>query len=46
MIVEKLRVDTPTDTRHLATAVVDMVRHLPERDDIGAIGVAAAGFIS
>ncbi|HWT32646.1 MAG TPA: ROK family protein [Microbacterium sp.] len=46
VIVEKLRVDTPTDTRHLATAVVDMVRHLAERHDIGAIGVAAAGFIS
>jgi glucokinase len=46
VIVEKLRVDTPSDTRHLATAVVDMVRHLAERHEIGAIGVAAAGFIS
>jgi len=46
VIIEKLRVDTPTDTRQLATAVVDMVRHLADRHDVGAVGVAAAGFIS
>ncbi|WP_137845573.1 ROK family glucokinase [Microbacterium sp. 2FI] len=44
-IVEKLRVDTPEDTRELAQAVIDMVRHLRAAHDVGAVGVAAAGFI-
>ncbi len=44
-IVEKLRVDTPTDTRALAAAVTDMVQHFRAAYDIGSVGVAAAGFI-
>ena len=44
-IVEKLRVDTPDDTRELADAVVDMARHFGAGHDIAAVGVAAAGFI-
>lgn len=44
-IVEKLRVDTPEDTRALADAVVDMTRHFASGYDIDAVGVAAAGFI-
>ena len=44
-IVEKLRVDTPVDTRALADAVVDMARHLRAAHDVSAVGVAAAGFI-
>jgi glucokinase len=44
-IVEKLRIDTPTDTRALADAVIDMTRHLSEAYDVAAVGVAAAGFI-
>ncbi len=44
-IVEKLRVDTPTDTSSLADAVVDMAHHLAARHDVAAVGVAAAGFI-
>lgn len=44
-IVEKLRVDTPTDTSELADAVVDMARHLSAHHEISAVGVAAAGFI-
>lgn len=44
-IVEKLRVDTPTDTSSLAQAVIDMAHHLSARHDIVAVGVAAAGFI-
>jgi glucokinase len=44
-IVEKLRVDTPVDTRALADAVVDMARHFGASHDIAAVGVAAAGFI-
>ena len=44
-IIEKLRVDTPIDTRELADAVVDMAHHLSSRHEIGAVGVAAAGFI-
>jgi glucokinase len=44
-IVEKLRVDTPEDTRALAQAVIDMVRHLRSAHDVAAVGVAAAGFI-
>jgi len=44
-IVEKLRVDTPLDTRELADAVVDMARHLSAGHDIAAVGVAAAGFV-
>jgi glucokinase len=44
-IVEKLRVDTPTDTSELADAVVDMSRHLSAHHDVVAVGVAAAGFV-
>ena len=44
-IVEKLRVDTPIDTRALADAVVDMARHLAASHDVAAVGVAAAGFV-
>ena len=44
-IVEKVRVDTPADTRALADAVVDMTRHFTAGHDIAAVGVAAAGFI-
>jgi glucokinase len=44
-IVEKLRVDTPTDTSELAGAVIDMARHLSVHHDVSAVGVAAAGFI-
>ncbi|MCP2637144.1 ROK family glucokinase [Microbacterium sp. HD4P20] len=44
-IVEKLRVDTPIDTGALADAVIDMAHHLATRHDVGAVGVAAAGFI-
>jgi len=44
-IVEKLRVDTPLDTRELADAVVDMARHFGAAHRIAAVGVAAAGFI-
>lgn len=44
-IVEKLRVDTPTDTAALAAAVTDMVQHFRAGYEIGAVGVAAAGFI-
>lgn len=44
-IVDKLRVDTPTDTVELATAVIDMANHFIGAHDIGAVGVAAAGFI-
>jgi glucokinase len=44
-IVDKLRVDTPTDTVELATAVIDMAAHFLAAHDIGAVGVAAAGFI-
>jgi glucokinase len=44
-IVEKLRVDTPIDTRALADAVVDMARHFGAAYDVTAVGVAAAGFI-
>jgi len=45
-IVEKVRVDTPTDTRVLADAVVDMAKHLAAAHEVDAVGVAAAGFIS
>ncbi|KAA9111665.1 ROK family glucokinase [Microbacterium rhizomatis] len=44
-IIEKLRVDTPTDTRALADAVVDMAHHLSSGHPVAAVGVAAAGFI-
>lgn len=44
-VVEKVRIDTPTDTRALADAVVDMVTHLSARHDVSAVGVAAAGFV-
>jgi glucokinase len=44
-IVEKLRVDTPSDTGALAAAVTDMVQHFRAGHDIGVVGVAAAGFI-
>jgi len=45
-IVEKLRVDTPSDTRALADAVVDMARHLAAGHEVAGVGVAAAGFVS
>lgn len=44
-IVEKLRVDTPVDTRQLSDAVIDMARHFAAGHDIAAVGVAAAGFV-
>jgi glucokinase len=44
-IVEKLRVDTPTDVDALVDAVVGMADALRTRHDVAAIGVAAAGFI-
>ncbi len=44
-ILEKLRVDTPTDTAQLAGAVIDMARHLGSHHGVSAVGVAAAGFI-
>ena len=44
-IVEKLRVETPTDPAALEDAVVDMVRHFSEAYEIAAVGVAAAGFV-
>lgn len=44
-ILEKVRVDTPHDTRALAQAVIDMARHFRSQHDIAAVGVAAAGFI-
>ena len=44
-IVEKLRIDTPVDTGALADAVVDMARHFGAAHEIGAVGVAAAGFM-
>ncbi|WP_214466774.1 ROK family glucokinase [Microbacterium flavescens] len=44
-IVEKVRVDTPADTRALADAVIDMVRHFGAGHEVAAVGVAAAGFI-
>ncbi|KRB37625.1 ROK family protein [Microbacterium sp. Root180] len=44
-IVEKLRVDTPIDTKALSDAVIDMARHFAAGHDIAAVGVAAAGFI-
>ncbi|MFJ6652698.1 ROK family glucokinase [Microbacterium sp. NPDC091313] len=44
-IVEKLRVDTPTDTAALIDAVVGMAEELRARHEVTAIGVAAAGFI-
>jgi len=44
-IVERLRVPTPTDTGALADAVAAMVSDLSSRHDVGAVGVAAAGYI-
>lgn len=44
-IVEKVRVDTPTDTDELAHAVIDMSKHLIGRHNVTAVGVAAAGFM-
>lgn len=45
-IVEKLRVRTPLDARELVDAVVDMLGDLVARHEVGAVGVAAAGFLS
>ncbi|MBA8816329.1 glucokinase [Microbacterium halimionae] len=45
VIIEKTRVDTPKDPDLLAEAVSDMVRHFAAHREIGAVGVAAAGFI-
>ena len=36
-VVEKLRVDTPIDTRALADAVVDMARRFGAAHDIAAV---------
>jgi len=44
-IIEKVRVDTPTDTGALAQAVIDMARHFRSGHEVAAVGVAAAGFI-
>ncbi|MCH6229827.1 ROK family glucokinase [Microbacterium sp. CFH 31415] len=44
-ILEKVRVDTPADTRALADAVIDMARHFGAGHEVAAVGVAAAGFI-
>ncbi|MFB8147374.1 ROK family glucokinase [Microbacterium sp. NPDC056003] len=44
-ILEKVRVDTPADTRALADAVIDMARHFRAGHEVAAVGVAAAGFI-
>ncbi|MHC2997948.1 ROK family glucokinase [Microbacterium sp. HJ5] len=44
-IVDKVRVDTPVDTRALADAVIDMARHFSAGHEVAAVGVAAAGFI-
>lgn len=44
-IVEKLRVETPVDPQALEDAVVDMVRHFSDSYEVGAVGVAAAGFV-
>jgi glucokinase len=44
-IIEKLRVDTPTDVGALVDAVVGMADALRSRHDVAGIGVAAAGFI-
>jgi glucokinase len=44
-VVEKLRVDTPADTRALADAVIDMTRQFSQKHHIAGVGVAAAGFI-
>lgn len=44
-ILDKGRVDTPTDTAELAAAVVAMARSYIDRYDAVAVGVAAAGFI-
>ncbi|TQJ32382.1 ROK family protein [Microbacterium sp. SLBN-146] len=44
-IVDKVRVDTPTDTSELARAVIDMAVHFIGAHDVTAVGVAAAGFI-
>ncbi|MDD7930237.1 ROK family protein [Microbacterium thalli] len=44
-IVDRIRVDTPTDTDALADAVADMVRHFRDSHDVTAVGVAAAGFL-
>lgn len=44
-IIEKLRVDTPADTKALSDAVIDMARHFGVGHEIAAVGVAAAGFI-
>ncbi|GAA1844094.1 ROK family glucokinase [Microbacterium koreense] len=44
-IIERMRVETPTDVADLERAVVDMANALRERHDVTAVGVAAAGFI-
>ncbi len=44
-IIDRIRVDTPTDTTALADAVTDMVRHFRDAHDVNAVGVAAAGFL-
>lgn len=44
-ILDRIRVDTPADTRALADAVSDMVRHFRDAHEVTAVGVAAAGFL-
>ncbi len=44
-ILDRIRVDTPTDTVALADAVTDMVRHFRAAHEVNAVGVAAAGFL-
>ncbi len=44
-IIDRIRVVTPTDTAALAQAVSDMVSALASRNEVHAVGVAAAGYI-
>jgi glucokinase len=44
-ILDRRRVDTPSDTAALADAVSEMVDVLASAHDVHAVGVAAAGFI-
>ena len=37
-IIEKVRVDTPADTRALADAVIDMARHFRAGHEVAAVG--------
>jgi glucokinase len=44
-IIRAERVPTPSDTRAIEDAVVDMIRTLADGQQVAAAGVAAAGFI-